>query len=38
MLYQKHALSKTFHLNLKFSYGKEVNNTLPFLDVFLLKT
>ena len=32
------SVLETFHPNIKFTYEKEVNNTLPFLDVLLLET
>ena len=28
---------ETFHPNIKFTYEKEVNNTLPFLDVLFIR-
>ena len=31
------SVLETFHPNIKFTYEKEVNNTLPFLDVLFIR-
>ena len=31
------SVLESFHLNIKFTYEKEVNNTLPFLDVLFIR-
>ena len=32
------SVLETFHSNIKFMYEKEVNNTLPFLDILFIRT